>query len=97
MIDIGRELRNAMSTGKITIGTREVERALNKGKVKLLIVADNTNEDIERVLEAYESTPRYQFSGVNVELGSLCGKPFPVAVVGIQDPGESQIMKLMEK
>ena len=38
-----------------------------------------------------------QFPGSSVELGTACGKPFPVSVMTIQDAGNSDILDVAKR
>lgn len=96
-VDIGRELKSAIATGKVYLGFEETKKALKNGSIKLVITANNIPDEMESAISKYKRIARYSFSGSNHDLGSLCGKPFPVAVLGIEDPGDSNIMKLTEE
>ncbi len=89
MIDMARALKTAAATGKVRFGLTETKKAIKKGEAKLVVVASNCPEaDI-----AGESTLKVVvFSGTNVELGSACGKPFPISALAILNPGESNIL-----
>lgn len=96
-IDIGREIRNAIKTGKVLWGTEQTEKALQKGNVKLMIVTSNPPLNLKRVIDSYSDIPVYRFNGNNFDLGSTCGKPFAISVLSILDPGNSNILKLTEE
>ena len=53
----------------------------------------NVKADIEAYSKLSEM-PVYTFEGSSVELGSICGKPFTVSVLIIQEPGDSNICLL---
>ena len=88
MIDLKRAIKTTISTGKITVGIKETVRAYDKGELKLVIVASNAPR------KDFGKAPVHYFKGDNVALGTACGKPFPVAVFGILEPGESNILSL---
>lgn len=95
-MDIRRTLRQAVTTGKVYLGTRETLKALKEGTCKLVIYSDNTWKPQEEVFDKYGDVPQYQFPGSNFDLGAACGKPFPVAVLSIIDPGRSDILALVK-
>ncbi|RLF24265.1 MAG: 50S ribosomal protein L30e [Thermoprotei archaeon] len=100
MVDFERELRTAMRTGKVVIGSKSTLKALMFGKAKLVIVASNCPRDIREDIFYYAKLadiPVYIFPGSSWDLGAVCGKPFMVASLAIIDPGESEILQLAEK
>jgi len=92
-MDINRALRNAVSTGKTYIGFEQTKRYLEKGVVKMVVVSSNCPY-IEHI-EKY-SVPVHKYNGSNIELGAACGKPFPVSVLSIVEPGESDILHIQK-
>ncbi|MEM3397037.1 MAG: 50S ribosomal protein L30e [Thermoplasmata archaeon] len=86
-------LRLAVQTGKVVYGHDRTAKMAKEKKVKLIVVASNYNEDRELVEKnSYNGVPVLRFSGTNVELGRICGKKFAVSVLGIIDPGNSNIL-----
>ena len=94
MIDIGKALKSAISTGVVEFGVDECqpEKAVKAGKAQLVIVSRNcpskalTAGDIGVKVHVYE--------GNNMELGALCGKPFSVSALAVIDKGTSNILTL---
>ena len=43
------------------------------------------------------NTHIYHYTGNNIDLGSACGKYHRVAILGILDPGDSDILNLFEQ
>ena len=67
---------------------------------KLFIVANNALRDIKAKIESRSKTsnvPLIQFEGSSMELGSVCGKPFPVSVLSVFEEGSSNILELAKK
>ncbi len=99
MIDIAREIKVVMQTGKIKIGYNSVRNLLlTKGVSGIIIASKGPREKVE-ALKYYaklSKTPVYVYDGTSWDLGRLCGKPFMVSVIAIINPGESEIMKLFE-
>ncbi len=60
---------------------------LKQGKVKAVIYSKEPH-----LIEKYEAATATKFSVPfnSLQLGTIFGKPFPVSVVGILDPGNSQ-------
>ena len=96
-MDVNRALRKAIDTGKVLIGARETQRALKTNKVKMVILAANCRTNYREEFEKYQNVPKYWYKGTNMELGSACGKPFPISTIAVMDSGESNIMELLEE
>jgi len=93
-MDINKALRTAISTGKVYFGLEESKKALKKGEAKLVIVSSNCPNQYLEVLNKHKKSSRHNFQGTNVELGTACGKPFPISVLTVVKPGKSNIMQL---
>ncbi len=89
MIDIGRALRTAITTGTVKFGIEQTKKAIEAGEAKLVIVSSNCPE--ESVKRA-EGVRVIEFAGNNMELGAACGKPFSISALAILDPGDSNIL-----
>ena len=90
-------LRLTVETGKVEFGSRTGLVASLLGKAKLFVVADNTPVDVRTKVTAYaekSKIPVIVFEGTTMELGSVCGRPFPISVLSVYDAGTSNIMKL---
>lgn len=97
MIDVAKELKVAMQTGKVVLGSKQAMRLASKGKAKLIIMASNTPQGIKDKISAYarvSKIPIYIYPGSSWDLGAICGKPFVVAAVSVIDEGDSEILKL---
>ena len=93
-MDINRELRSAIGTGKVTVGTKQTLKAVKKGKAKLIILTKNTHNDTVKEITRKKGISIYRFDGTNLELGAACGKPYAISVLSILDPGDSDILAL---
>ncbi|HIP74935.1 MAG TPA: 50S ribosomal protein L30e [Thermococcus paralvinellae] len=96
-MDIAFELRKALETGKVVIGSNKTVKLAKVGGAKLIIVAKNAPKDIKDDIHYYaklSNIPVYEYEGTSVDLGTLLGKPFVVASLAIVDPGESNILAL---
>jgi len=80
----------------VHLGTRQAEKALKNKKCKLIIHASNLSDEQIELFKKYEKTPKYGFQGDNFELGAACGKPFPISMLTIIEPGESDILALVK-
>lgn len=90
-IDISRALRAAISTGKVEFGVDQTEKAIKAGKAQMIILARNCPSD---TLVNTEGVKIHRYTGNNMELGALCGKPFSVSALVVIDKGSSNILTL---
>ena len=68
---------------------------LKLGKGQLVVVAANAPKEIIEDVEYYANLseiPSFVYDGTSVDLGSVCGKPFTVATLIVNDPGDSTIL-----
>ncbi|MFQ6085840.1 MAG: 50S ribosomal protein L30e [Candidatus Bathyarchaeia archaeon] len=98
-MDVGRSIQMAIETGKVVIGSNRIVKDTRLGKLKLIILSSDCPEDRGdeiRHLASLSMIPIYTFEGSSVHLGTVCGKLFRVAALGIKDPGTSKILELRE-
>ena len=97
-MDVDRGIRVAVDTGDVTLGSEKSIQSLKLGKGQLVVVAKNSPKEILEDVEYYSKLseiPVHTFDGTSVELGSVCGKPFTVATLVINDPGDSTILEII--
>jgi len=98
-VDVTKQIQIAVKTGKVALGVKEAVDAARFAKAKLLIVASNCPAQYRTNIVQYakqSSVPIFDFPGNSVDLGAACLKPFVVAVLTIKEPGDSEILKLVE-
>jgi len=94
-MDIAREIRKAIETGTVILGTKGSMKALKNGEAKLIIYAANCAPDTKDDMAHYaalSNVPTYEYKGTGVDLGMVCGKPFIVSMLAVNSPGESMIL-----
>ena len=93
-------IRLAVESGKVGFGSKKAIKDILMGKLKLAVIASNVPvslfEDAER-FGALSDIPLVVFPGTSVELGSICGKPFPVSVIAVYEEGVSNILEFGKK
>ena len=97
-MDVERGIRVAVDTGNVTLGSSKTIQALKLGKGKLVIIAENSPKEVTEDVMQYSKLseiPVYTFQGTSVDLGSVCGKPFTVAAMMVNDPGDSTILEIV--
>lgn len=98
-MDINKAIQIAVKTGKVLFGFKESLEALRGGRVKLIVVAKNIPKEREKTIHQcakISKTPILQYNGSSLGLGSICEKPFPVSVLAIRDPGDSEILRMVK-
>ncbi len=93
--EIERQIHVIQRTGKLRYGIRNVIRALQRGKAKVVIVATNIPHDMKSLIRYYcalTQTPVVEFPGTSAELGVACRRPHLVSSVVVLDVGASSIM-----
>ncbi len=91
-------VRLAVESGKVEFGARSGMAA--SSKAKLYVTASNTPAETRDKLAKMAKDadiPVIEFEGSSMELGSVCGRPFPVSVLSIFQEGSSNIMELAKK
>jgi large subunit ribosomal protein L30e len=99
MIDIDKAIANAEKTGKVSFGADSAIKNAKTGKVKMIIVASNCPENTRKDIEYYcklSAVPLITHKGSSLDLAGVCGKPFVISALSIREPGDSEILKLIE-
>ena len=95
-LDIAKSLRTAIKDGKVSVGAKNTLKSIQKGDAQFVILASNCPQRFRDIILS-SSVPRASLEVNSVELGSICGKPFTVSALSIEDPGSSDILSLREK
>ncbi len=100
MADITNDIRLAVESGKTALGMRSVAKSIRSNQSKLIVMAvvnDKKNAlDIEHIA-SLGGIKMVKYAGNAVELGAVCGKPFPVAFLSVIEPGNSKILESVNK
>jgi large subunit ribosomal protein L30e len=94
-MDITRELKTLVSTGKVFFGFNQAIKAIEDKKAKLIILASNCKKENLQEIKEMPNVKTFNFDGTNVELGAACGKPFSISVLTVVEEGDSSIMDLI--
>lgn len=93
-MDLSSQIRLAVKSGEVLLGYRRVQRSLWEEKPKYLIVAERPFREeiyeLKRIAQKH-NIPVISFKGTSVELGSACGKPFPVSCLVIKNEGSADL------
>ncbi len=84
MID---EIRKLLSTDKVVIGAERSLKLLRKGELEKAFVSSNAEPELKKDLDYYKKVGGIDVISLDVnneELGTICGKPFLVSVIGVK-------------
>ena len=100
--DIDTNIKVAYKTGKIVYGRNTVLKELRKDAFKMLILANNCPKELESQLNYYNEIMGnklffHKYKGSSHDLGLACAKPYWISVIGIIDPGDSDLLSLKTK
>lgn len=93
-------IRTAHRTGEVVIGFSRVRKSLMNGKLKAIIFSTSLPMEKRRELEALAKIAKIPIKGVEItspDLGGFCDKPFPVAIIGIKDFGQSKLEEMIKR
>jgi len=96
-IDFDKELRRAVDTGKVEFGYRKAEKNALTGKGKLLVVSTGLPKRRKEHLShlaGLSGIPFYEAKKNPLNLGSVCGKPFPVTAMVVLEQGKSKVLSV---
>jgi large subunit ribosomal protein L30e len=99
VIDIDKAIATAVKTGKVSLGANSAVQNAKTGKAKMVILATNCPKALREDVEYYcklSNIPLITYKGSSLDLAALCGKPFTISALSIREPGDSEILRLME-
>ena len=97
---LAKAIRMCLESGVVRLGERETQQMARTGKGKLMVMATNAPAESAADLRRYcglGNVPLLFYPGTSMELGSVCGKPFPVSMLTVMEAGNSPIMELAKK
>jgi len=98
--DIQKAIRMVVETGQVEFGTRTGASLAARGGAKLMLLAGNCPKALRDEIVslcAKSGVPLKELPFPSLELGSICGKPFPVLMLSIMEAGDSEILNVIEK
>lgn len=99
-VDIPKEIRRAVDTGKVVFGEKESQKSILEGHAKIVVTAKNCPVRVkDKIVNAAKigEAHLHEFSENGLELGTLCGKPFNVSVMAIEEFGKSTLAQAFKK
>ncbi|PUA32806.1 MAG: 50S ribosomal protein L30e [Zestosphaera tikiterensis] len=97
---IDTDIKLLYKTGKVVLGSKRSIEAVKLGKAVGVIVANNIPKNLLEDVMYYAKLGNIKvikYPGSSYDLGSVLGKPFPVTLVAVLEPGDSKILEVGEK
>ena len=94
-MDLERSIRLAVDSGKVSLGSQKSLQHARRGDAKLVILAQNVPDDLAQDMKHFCSLSDLrlvEFKGTSMQLGTVCGKPFPVSALCVIEAGNSDIL-----
>ncbi|MBI5636329.1 50S ribosomal protein L30e [Candidatus Micrarchaeota archaeon] len=94
-MDLIKSIRLAVDTGKVDLGAQSAKRHALNGSSSLIILAKNCPAQVRNDVTHYAALSEVkllEFAGTSLELGNVCGKPFPVSALSVLEAGNSDIL-----
>jgi large subunit ribosomal protein L30e len=85
--DLTKIIQSAIKSNKIIIGYRESIKFIKTNSPKMIIIAKDAPEKIRKEIEDNAKIFEIEvkiFEGSCKDLGTICGKPFPVTTLAIK-------------
>lgn len=93
---LSHSIRLCVDSGKVEFGTNAGMKKALSGAAKLLVLASNcpkeTSDDALRFCKL-SGIPSIIYEGTSLELGTVVGRPHPVAILAVLDEGNSGILQ----
>jgi large subunit ribosomal protein L30e len=81
------KIKQAVKTKKAVLGHKEVLKFLKVSNLDMIILAKDAPEKVKNDVVYNAKIAKTEVEILNkssVDLGTICGKPFPVSVIGIR-------------
>ncbi len=81
------EIQSALKTSNAILGYRRSIKFIKLDKPKLVVMSSNVPEQIRNEIEHISKLSGLKvevYDGNSTDLGTVCGKPFPVSVLTIK-------------
>mmetsp|Transcript_5662 Transcript_5662/g.6142 ORF Transcript_5662/g.6142 Transcript_5662/m.6142 type:complete len:113 (-) Transcript_5662:56-394(-) len=96
---INSRLALVIKSGKYTLGNKQATKNLKAGQAKLIVIANNTPALRKSEMEYLAMLSKcyvHHYNGGNIDLGTACGRYFPVSVFCVLEEGDSDILRVMQ-
>lgn len=96
-VDINKEIRRAVDTGKVLFGTKECRKKILSGEGEMVIVSKNMPKNEKETIKQITTVAGkkfFEYSETGLVLGSVCGKPFVISAMLIIEAGKSKVLEV---
>lgn len=86
-MSLSDEIQSAIKNGNAIIGVRESLKHIRTSSSKMIVVAENIPATLEKEIRHNSKISNVRlevFNGSSKDLGTICGKPFPVSVLVVK-------------
>jgi large subunit ribosomal protein L30e len=90
-MNVEESVRLLVKTGSYVLGEKEVKELIECGKAKLVVLSKMRDEVLIGLCEN-SNVPVIRLERTSMELGTVCGKPFPISAIGVISEGDSDIL-----
>jgi large subunit ribosomal protein L30e len=96
MKNLEKTIKEAISSKKCKIGTREVMGSI-KGSKLIVLSSSLIDDDKSKILEEANAAnvPTLQYDGNSVQLGRLCNKTFRISTISLKTGNDNDIQQLL--
>ena len=88
MMELTKLIKEGIKKKKVIIGYNRVVKSMKMNRPKLIVLAKNTPEDKAKIIKHNAKIAKVdikQYQKDNINLGLVCGKPFPVSILAIKE------------
>lgn len=96
MIDVKKQLVNALESGEIIFGSKKAVESLLNREPKMIVLSKDCPRDSVEMLSYYcriAEVPLVRTKENSVDLGSGLGRSHPISTITVLDEGESAILE----
>ena len=86
-MDLEKTIKENLKEDKVIIGFKSVIKILKKGSPQMIVLANNIPEENKKMIihnAQISNVEIKEYQNDSVNLGLVCGKPFPVSVLAIK-------------
>ncbi len=100
VLELENEIKSLVKSGKVILGLRKSLKAIKLGKARAVMVASKIPKELDDDIRYYAklgNIPVITYPKTSVDLGLVCGKPFPVSVIAITDLSGSKLIDILQQ
>jgi len=97
---VAKAIRQCIDSGKVEFGTNTGMKKALSGSAKMLVYSKNCPPELLTDIRRFcklSNIPSFEFDGTSMELGTIAGRPHPVAILTVLDAGNSGILEFAKQ